>query len=231
MRILSISDTEVGFIYSPMILDRFKMIDLVISCGDLPYYYLEYILSMLNVPLYYVRGNHSSKIEITTGGERTSPWGAVNLDQRVIKDNSGLLLAGLEGSIQYNRGPHQYTQTEYWWKAFRLVPGLMLNKISAGRYLDILVTHAPPWKIHDQTDLPHQGIKAFRWLIDVFKPALHLHGHIHVYFQNTETQTLIGATQVINSFGYRELELNVPYLRTRSNLQSSTKKGEDDVLQ
>jgi predicted phosphodiesterase len=71
MRILSVSDTEIGFIYSPMIVEKFQSIDLVISCGDLPYYYLEYIISMLNVPLYYVRGNHASRVEITSGGERT----------------------------------------------------------------------------------------------------------------------------------------------------------------
>ena len=46
MRILSISDIEIGFIYSPMILERFQCIDMIISCGDLPYYYLEYIESM-----------------------------------------------------------------------------------------------------------------------------------------------------------------------------------------
>lgn len=210
MRVLSVSDTEIGFIYSPMIVDRFQNTDLVISCGDLPYYYLEYILSMLNVPLYYVRGNHASKIEFTTGGERTYPWGAVDLHQHVIEDDTGLLLAGLEGSIQYNNGPYQYTQGQYWSKAFRLVPGLMINKLRTGRYLDVLVTHAPPWKIHDADDLPHQGIKAFRWLIDVFKPKFHLHGHIHVYRQDTITQTRVGATQVINTFGFHEMEIETP---------------------
>jgi Icc-related predicted phosphoesterase len=210
MRILAVSDTEVGFIYSPMIVDRFKATDLVISCGDLPYYYLEYIVSMLNVPLYFVRGNHASRIEFTTAGERTNPWGAVDLHQRVVRDNSGLLLAGLEGCLQYNNGPHQYSQSEYWYKAFRLVPSLMRNKMRTGRYLDILVSHAPPWKIHDNEDLPHRGIKAFRWLIDVFKPSLHLHGHIHVYRQDTAIETRVGSTRVINSFGFRELNLEVP---------------------
>ena len=82
MRILSVSDVEIGFIYSPMILERFQATDLIISCGDLPYYYLEYILTMLNVPLYYVRGNHASRVEFTSEGERSSPWGARNLNQR-----------------------------------------------------------------------------------------------------------------------------------------------------
>lgn len=214
MRILAVSDVEIGFIYSPMILERFQAIDLIISCGDLPYYYLEYILTMLNVPLYYVRGNHASKVEITTGGERTYPWGATNLHQRVMEDDTGLLLAGLEGCVQYNRGPYQYTQGQYWMKAFRLVPGLMLNRLRFGRALDVLVTHAPPWKIHDDDDRPHQGIKAFRWLVDVFQPTYALHGHIHVYRRDVITQTQVGKTQVINTYGFRELEIQTPPARS-----------------
>jgi Predicted phosphoesterases, related to the Icc protein len=214
MHILAVADVEIGFIYSPMILERFQATDLVISCGDLPYYYLEYILTMLNVPLYYVRGNHASKVEITSGGERTSPWGARNLHQRIIEDETGLLLAGLEGSIQYNRGPYQYTQSEYWRKAFRLAPGLMLNRARFGRALDILVTHAPPWKIHDEDDRPHQGIKAFNWLIDVFQPTYALHGHIHVYRRDVVTETQVGQTKVINTYGFRELDIKTPESRS-----------------
>jgi len=214
MRILSVSDVEIGFIYSPMIVEKFQSTDLVISCGDLPYYYLEYILTTLNVPLYYVRGNHASRVEITTGGERTYPWGAVNLHQRVVEDDTGLLLAGLEGCLRYNNGPYQYSQGEFWMKVFRLVPGLLINKLKAGRYLDIFVTHAPPWKIHDADDLPHRGIKAYRWLIDVFKPAINLHGHIHVYRQDTVTETRVSETRVINTYGYREFDFATPARRT-----------------
>jgi uncharacterized protein len=214
MHILSVSDVEIGFIYSPLVVERFQSMDLVISCGDLPYYYLEYIHTMLNVPLYYVRGNHASRIEFGSAANRTQPWGVVDLNQRVIEDETGLLLAGLEGSLQYNRGPYQYTQDEYWVKAFRLVPRLMINRLRTGRYLDMLITHAPPWKIHDAEDLPHRGIKAFRWLIDVFKPAYLLHGHIHVYSNDVITQTGVGSTQVINTYGFRELEVQTPAKRS-----------------
>ncbi len=214
MRILAISDTEIGFIYSPMVRERFQCIDLIISCGDLPYYYLEYIVSMLNVPLYFVRGNHASKVEFTVGGERTSPWGASNLHMRSIEDDTGLLLAGFEGSLQYNNGPYQYSQAEYWMQAFRMVPALLINKLRFGRYLDILVTHAPPWHIHDQNDRPHQGIKAFRWLIETFNPTYALHGHIHIYRQDAVTQTRVKNTLVVNAYGYKELEIKTPERRS-----------------
>jgi Icc-related predicted phosphoesterase len=62
-----------------------------------------------------------------------------------------------------------------------LIPALLWNKLLRGRYLDIFVTHSAPEKIQDDTDLPHRGIRAFRWLIKVFKPRLHLHGHVHLY--------------------------------------------------
>jgi uncharacterized protein len=215
LKILAVSDTEIGFIYSPMICERFANVDLVISCGDLPIFYLEYIMSMLNVPLYYVKGNHASKIEFASSGvSRTHPWGAFDLHQRVHEDDTGLLLAGFEGSINYNNGPFQYSQNEYWFNAFRLVPRLLANRIRMGRYLDVLVTHAPPYGIHDMDDLPHQGIKAFNWLIKVFKPSLHLHGHIHIYRQDTITQTQVSKTQVLNVYGYREISIETPVKRS-----------------
>lgn len=215
MKILSVSDVELGIIYSPQIAQRFEDVDLLIGCGDLPYYYLEYMISTLNVPLYYVRGNHASKVEITSHGERREPWGAVDLHRRVICDATGLILAGIEGSVRYNFGAHQYTQGQMWSMVLLMTPALFIHRMLYGRYLDIFISHAPPWKIHDADDLPHQGIKAFNWLARVFKPAYHLHGHIHVYRSDTITETQSGATRVINSYGYRVIQFNLMQLKYR----------------
>jgi uncharacterized protein len=215
VNILAVSDVELGFIYSPQLQTRFKHIDLAIGCGDLPYYYLEYIISSLDIPLYFVRGNHASKVEVSAHGDRTSPWGAIDLHRRVVRDPSGLLLAGIEGSLRYNYGSHQYSQVEMWNMAFGLVPALYLNKLRFGRYLDIFVSHAPPWKIHDKDDLPHRGIKAFNWLIKVFQPTFSLHGHVHVYRSDTITETTVGATKIINTYGYREISLFPGGLRSQ----------------
>ena len=219
-KILSISDIELGLIYSPLISTRFDGVDLVISCGDLPYYYLEYIISTLNVPLYFVRGNHACKIEYGVGGNRTAPWGGIDLHQQCVVDSSGLILCGIEGSVRYNNGPYQYTQSQMWAKVAQLVPKLLFNNLVYGRYVDIFVTHAPPWKINDQEDLPHQGIKAYRWFINAFRPAFHLHGHIHIYRQALENETLYQSCRVINTFGFRELEVNVRELASRPSIKS-----------
>ncbi|OJX46033.1 MAG: hypothetical protein BGO78_03875 [Chloroflexi bacterium 44-23] len=209
MKILAVSDVELGFLYQPQISDRFKDVDMIIGCGDLPFYYLEYMISTLNIPLYYVNGNHVSKTEYTTGGERTSPWGAINLHKRCVVDDTGVILAGIQGSLRYNLGAFQYTQGEMWQRVFQLLPAFFFNKIWYGRYLDIFVSHAPPWQIHDQPDLAHQGIKAFRWLIKVFQPIYHLHGHIHIYRNDAVTKTKFLKTTILNCYGYREINFDM----------------------
>jgi Icc-related predicted phosphoesterase len=208
MNLLTVSDVESSLIYNPRIRERFKDIDLVISCGDLSYFYLEYIISTLDIPLYFVRGNHARDIEHGYGGTRTSPWGAVNLHRKVIRDrSSGLLLSGIQGCLRYNQGSYQYSQTEMWLLVMLLVPALLSNKIRYGRYLDIFVSHAPPWGIHDDTDLAHQGIKAFLWLVKVFQPTYHLHGHIHIYYPGTISKTRLGNTLIYNTYGFRRLAI------------------------
>lgn len=205
---MAVSDKEHPLIYSQQIKSRFGDVDLAFSCGDLSYYYLEYIISSLDIPLYFVRGNHANLVEYGCAGPRKAPWGAVDLHRQVLQDpTTGLLIAGIEGSLKYNLGKFQYTQAEMWQMVFQLVPGLLLNKARYGRYLDVFVTHAPPWGIHDQDDPVHQGVKAFNWLIRTFQPALHLHGHIHVYTPNITTETQVGKTLVINAYGYRELTM------------------------
>lgn len=217
MKILALSDIELGQIFSPAILQRYRGTDIVISCGDLPFDYLEYVVSMLNVPLYYVLGNHAHVLEMESGETRHAPGGASNLHRKCLKDPSGLLLAGIEGSIRYNDGPHQYTQEEMWMMIWGLIPHLVINRILHGRYLDIFITHAPPWKIHDKDDLPHQGIKAFRWLVERFQPLYHLHGHIHLYRQDVARQTKLQNTLVINAFGSVELQVNPETLKRPNN--------------
>ncbi|HEY9086921.1 MAG TPA: metallophosphoesterase [Anaerolineaceae bacterium] len=210
MKILAVSDVEVSFIYSPSIIQRFADVDLIIGCGDLPYFYLEYIVSMLNKPMYFVLGNHMNKVESGVGGDRRAPWGAVHLHRRILRGPGGLLLAGMDGSLLYNFGPKQYSQEAMWRMVLLMAPGLLLNKMRYGRYLDIFVSHAPPRHVQDREDLPHQGFTAFRWLLRVFQPAIHLHGHIHLYRPDAVSETLFEKTRVINAYAFREIDFPVP---------------------
>ena len=202
-RILAVSDIELPYIYQAIPGDRFQDVDLVISCGDLPFSYLEYILSLLNKDLYFVRGNHAPEGKDL----KLEPEGALNLHLTTAASKNGLLLAGIEGSLLYNYGPYQYTQSQMWLMVYQLVPKLMLNYIKHGRFLDVFVTHAPPWQIHDQDDPAHQGVKAFRWLIESFQPKYHLHGHTTDYLSSERQITELGKTTVINVTGYDVIEV------------------------
>lgn len=208
MKILFVSDKVVGHIYNPSIVERYKDVDLVVGCGDLPYYYLEYIQSVLNVSLMYVHGNHDPEREyLSDGSVVTGPQGGVNLHCLTHRTNN-LLLAGLEGSIRYRHGSFQYSQQEMWLNAiFRLTPRLLINKLFFGRYLDILITHSPPYGIHNGGDRVHIGFRAFLWLMKTFRPRYLIHGHQHIYNPSEITETQFGATKVVNIYPYRVLEI------------------------
>jgi len=63
----------------------------------------------------------------------------------------------------------------------KIVPKLLWNRLTHGRYLDILLTHAPPRGIHDKKDKCHLGFKPFLKFMKIFKPKYLVHGHIHLY--------------------------------------------------
>lgn len=203
MKILAISDIVLDALYSPQVSQRFSDIDVVISCGDLPYYYPEYLMSLLNAALYFVRGNHDKAAESHLQSH-PFPLGGIDLHLRLI-NHDGILLSGVEGSIRYKQGPFMYSQNEMWIHVFRLVPAMFLNRIRFGRFLDVFVTHAPPIGVHDRPDYAHQGIRAFRWFDLVFQPKYHLHGHIHLYGNHKEQKTHLGSTQIINCYGFQEI--------------------------
>lgn len=214
MKILLVSDRVDERLYDPEAYQRFVDIDLILSCGDLPYYYLEFLIDALDAPLYFVRGNHAADIECGEHVNRTKPAGAVDLHRKTCR-HQGLLLGGFEGSVRYRAGKHQYTQSEMWSIVLRLMPKLLWNRVAYGRWLDVLVTHSPPWGINDQQDRAHQGFKALRWLLKVFKPAYHFHGHVHVYSSTKKVETMYQKTCVINCYGYKQMELDVETITTR----------------
>ena len=225
MKILAISDEVVESIYSPAIKDKYCDVDLVLGCGDLPFYYLEFIVTVLNVPLYYVPGNHDRLQQYLSDGriihraEGCEPLDVRSKHLPILSaaarragqqpDPSGprLLLAGLGGSRRYNQdGVHQHTEGAMLSRMLRLAPRLVANRRRYGRYLDILVTHAPPRGIHDADDLAHTGFSAFLRFMRIFRPQLLLHGHSHVYRGDTVTSTRFEGSQVLNVYPYRAIE-------------------------
>jgi Icc-related predicted phosphoesterase len=223
MHFLTVSDEVVPGIYSLNIKERFADVQAVLGCGDLPYYYLEFIVTMLAVPCFYVQGNHDGIEHSEDGEDISAPRGCVSLEGHSIY-YEGLLLAGLGGSIRYNNesGP-QYTEAEMWRRIWRLTPRLLLNRLRYGRYLDILLTHAPPLGIHNGPDLPHRGFGALLSFMDRFAPRYLIHGHIHrSYGYSAVTETRYKRTTVLNTAGYRLLVIDAPaHARATTDSESS----------
>ena len=205
MKILAVSDRVEEQLYSPDIRRAFSDVEMVFGCGDLPFYYLEYIATMLGVPVLYVRGNHDDRVYHLHGGRVVDrAEGCTDLHGRLLYQ-SGLLIAGVEGSMRYRPdGKCMYTDGEVALVLASLLPRLLFNWVRYGRFLDALVAHAPPYGIHDKDTNVHGGYKAFRWLIKTFQPAYFFHGHIHVYTEDQTVETVLGKTKVINTYGHRK---------------------------
>jgi len=207
VKILALSDEVVERLYSLCDRGHFSDIELILGCGDLPYDYLENLVTLLNVPLLYVPGNHDPNYKF--GEPLTYAEGGSNLDLKSMRVKK-FLIGGFGGSIRYRpHGTNQYTQTEAYARAFRLLPRLLLNRIYYGRSLDILITHSPPFGIHDDDTQAHQGLKAINWLIRVAKPRYHFHGHTHFQRRNiSPSETNHGLTKIINIYPYKIIEVS-----------------------
>ncbi len=213
VNILAVSDQIDQRIYSPTLRQRMPDVDLVISCGDLPARYLEFLADALDKPVYYVLGNHAE--ELTRGGDkgkRYYPLGCIDLGGKVLRDKqTGLIFAGIPGSPKYNAyEPVQYTEFQVGWMMLRMAPRLLFNKLRYGRALDVLVTHAPPRDINDRPDVAHRGFKAIRRFLGRYHPRYHLHGHVHLYDRSEPYIAEYGETRIINVYPYQVLELELP---------------------
>lgn len=206
MNILAVSDRVMDQLYSSNVKERHPDVDLIIGCGDLPFYYLEFLLSALNAPLVYVRGNHDRSPQYTADGRTlTEVEGGMDIHGRYLNVN-GVLVAGLEGSIRYRpNAPLMYTEAEMRQEVGRLMIQLSWCRLRYGRYVDILVTHSPPLGIQDRSDQAHRGFKVFHHLMKWLRPRYLLHGHIHLYRQDAPRITRFEETEVINVYPYHFL--------------------------
>lgn len=210
-RILAIADEVDETLYADK-LARLRP-DIVVSCGDLPFDYLEYIVSRLDVPLVFVPGNHDPEVRspdpiwapLRVEDPQPGPPGCENADGRVVVA-AGLRIAGLGGSMRYKPGPNQYTDAEMRWRALSLEVRIKLNPARDARKLDLLLTHAPPLGWGEPDDLAHRGFAAFVRLVKNLTPRLLIHGHVHPYGRTPQERKLAG-TQIINAVPLRLIEI------------------------
>jgi Icc-related predicted phosphoesterase len=199
-----------------MIKERFADVDLILSAGDLPLDYLDFIISNLNKPLFFIFGNHHteelryykkpSNVMLLQEVREYLGCGAIYMGTKVKKEGD-FIIAGFGGSMRYNNGPNQFTNFEMYMEMIKIIPRLLWNRIVHGRFLDVLLTHAPPEGVHDKNDKCHTGFKSFLWFMKVFKPKYLVHGHIHLYDLNDNRSTKWNETTVINAFNHYVIDL------------------------
>ena len=206
MKVLAVSDDVVERLYTLAAQGHFDDIDFVLGCGDLPYPYLEYLLTIMSVPLFYVPGNHDPRFSEYDTKARVE--GGNNLDLKIIKHND-LLIGGFGGCHQYRPdGVNQYSQMEAYRRAYKMLPRLLWNRRRYGRALDLMIAHSPPFGVHDEETIAHQGLKAINWLVQIAAPRYLLHGHTHFYRRNlAPSDSMLGTTRVINVYPYKTIEI------------------------
>jgi Icc-related predicted phosphoesterase len=207
VKILAVSDEVVERLYSLCGNGHFRDIELILGCGDLPYPYLENLLTMLNIPLFYVPGNHDPTYN--SEDHLAHVEGGSNLDLKVVRFKK-FFIGGFGGSVRYRPdGTNQHSQTDAYLRAFRMLPRLLLNRMNYGRSLDVLITHSPPFGVHDDDTHAHQGLKAINWLLRQAKPRYHFHGHTHFQRGNlSPSETTQNLTKIINVFPYKIIEVS-----------------------
>ncbi len=242
MKILCLSDYVDPLIYNQNVRQVFGDVDLVLCAGDLPLDYVDFVVTMLNKPTYFIFGNHNLKDfayyhksmhdspEVINANYRSENFGhgGTYAGFKVIRDKSfvvtdpvsgrktPLLIAGLSGSLEYNKGLNQYTEIQMKRRLIRMIPALIKNKLKYGRYLDILLTHASPRHIHDKEDPCHKGFECYNWFIKKFRPAYLIHGHIHLYDMREKRITVSEATTVVNAYAHWIIEFPKPIDETQN---------------
>ena len=198
MKILCVSDQIDPLVYSNSIENRFSDVDLVLSAGDLPADYLDFIASGTKKPLFFVFGNHEGGKEAEKIFQR---YGLKHIGSKIMREG-GLIVAGLGGSACFQQSPNRNTEFYMYLKIIKLVPKMLYYRLFHGRFADILLTHMPPKYIYDKPDTGSRGVGAFLWFIKTFKPKYLVHGHIHLYDISAVRRTRRMETEVINAYNH-----------------------------
>ena len=233
MKILLISDTEERSLWdnwNEATAERLADVDLILSAGDLKAEYLEFLVTMLNVPLVYVRGNHDGMYD------ENPPEGCEDADGRLVEIECGwgpsrqkVRILGLGGSMRYkDEASDMYTEREMEARVrkaerdirkCRLTDSLLSiirqdlkdgdEKEQSG--FDILLTHSPCRGYGDMEDLPHRGFECFNYLLNKYSPQLHCYGHVHREYGRIERAIMHpSGTLLINGSGHHIIDFGKP---------------------
>lgn len=195
MKILCIADHEEESLWTFWSNKKTNDIDLILSAGDLNPDYLEFLVTMVNVPVFYVRGNHDTKYD------QKPPLGCDDIDDDLVT-YKGLRILGLGGSYRYKDAKDMYTEKEMKKRIHKLK-----RKIKKEKGFDIFLTHAPALGYGDQDNLAHQGFDCFNDLLNEYHPTYMVHGHVHKEYGNFNRAIRHeSGTIIINAYGQFRME-------------------------
>lgn len=180
MRILAISDEPSQKLWGSRCREALEGVDLILSAGDLPPSYLSFLTCFTSAPVIYVHGNHDDIYE------KKPPEGCLCADGRILLIG-GVRILGLGGSFRYRPDcVNMYTEPEMQSRILNL-----RRKLRATGGFDILLTHAPIRGVGDEDHPSHRGFECFGPLLDRYRPAVMVHGHMHqaytAFFQRERT--------------------------------------------
>ena len=196
MKILLLADIEDTALWDYFSPDRVKGYDLILAAGDLKAEYLTFLVTMSNLPVFYVHGNHNAAYD------HYPPEGCECIDDRLVTYR-GLRILGLGGSARYSREPYQYTEREMRRRIARL-----RFAVWKARGVDIVLTHCPPKGYGDADDYAHRGFEAFLPMLDRWKPKALVHGHVHMTYGDIKRELPYGETRIINAYQRYTLEID-----------------------
>ena len=180
MRILAISDEPSQKLWGSRCREALEGVDLILSAGDLPPSYLSFLTCFTSAPVIYVHGNHDDIYE------KKPPEGCLCADGKILLIG-GVRILGLGGSFRYRPDcVNMYTEPEMQSRILNL-----RRKLRATGGFDILLTHAPIRGVGDEDHPSHRGFECFGPLLDRYRPAVMVHGHMHqaytAFFQRERT--------------------------------------------
>ncbi|MEY8338041.1 metallophosphoesterase [Lachnospiraceae bacterium 62-35] len=170
MKVLAVADEESKALWDYFDKSTLEGIDMIISCGDLDPQYLSFLATFFHGPVLYVHGNHDDNYR------KVPPEGCICIEDDIFVYR-GIRFLGLGGSMRYKPGIHQYTQAEMKNRIRKI-----WLKLKRHKGFDVLVAHAPAFRINDSDKLPHTGFQAFLQLMDKYSPLFFVHGHVHLNY-------------------------------------------------
>ena len=168
MRILALADEPSNRLWGDHCREALSGIDLILSAGDLPSSYLSFLTCFTTAPVVYVHGNHDDKYA------QKPPEGCLCADGKVVQ-LKGVRILGLGGCLRYRPDAvNMYSEQEMEDR----IRSLRRSLRSTGGF-DILLTHSPIRGVGDQDHISHRGFECFGPLLDKYRPAVMIHGHVH----------------------------------------------------